>query len=131
MKYFLFLLVGLAASNGTFAQHRDIDSLKALLPKASTKEEIKILLELCWGYRFINADSARDFGLRALSAAKEAKLEALEAGAMTKIKISDLFKTFLVPSVHFHFDRVRRDRYTPDCPAVSHATRGSRWNLAG
>ncbi len=88
MKYFLFLLVGLATSNGTFAQHWDIDGLKALLPKASTKEEIKILLELCWGYRFINADSARDFGLRALSAAKEAKLEALEAEALNYIGVT-------------------------------------------
>lgn len=65
-----------------FGQNRNIDSLELALKGAEGNAKIKTLLELCWEYRFINADTARTFGLRALEMAKEEGAEDLETEAL-------------------------------------------------
>lgn len=80
----LLLLLGTAA----FAQKNSIDSLKTLLATAKGENKIKNLLELCWEYRFANADTARQFGLQALELAREARSVDLEAQALHNIGIT-------------------------------------------
>jgi len=49
------------------AQNIQIDSLKMILQSGqSAKETTKTLVELYWEYRFINADTARQYGMKAL-----------------------------------------------------------------
>ncbi len=71
-----------------FSQNRDIDSLKALLPTASKDDRIKVMLELCWNYRFVNADTARQVGLEALELARKAGIPGYEAEALNYIGIT-------------------------------------------
>jgi two-component system, NarL family, sensor kinase len=70
-------------------QNGGIDSLKTLLanPK-DDKERIKVLLELCWELRFVNADTARDYGLRALSLSQDLKLRDYEVEALHNVGIT-------------------------------------------
>ncbi len=88
MKHFSTLLLVLFLTSPAFTQDSNIDSLKDALPKASGEPRIRVLLELCWQYRFINADTARQFGLKALELAKEANLEIVEAEALTYIGVT-------------------------------------------
>lgn len=74
---FFLLLISLA-----FSQNKNIDSLQVSLEQAEGKDKIKTLLELCWEYRFVNADTARKFGLRALELAKQERAEDLETEAL-------------------------------------------------
>lgn len=83
----LFFLAILLATT-SFAQNSNIDSLRAILPKSTGEERIKVLLELCWQYRFINADTARRFGVEGLRLAKEARLEVIEAEALTYVGVT-------------------------------------------
>jgi signal transduction histidine kinase len=46
------------------------------------------LLELCWGYRFINADTARKFGIAALELARKENNADLEAEALNDIGVT-------------------------------------------
>jgi two-component system, NarL family, sensor kinase len=70
-------------------QNGSIDSLKTLLanPK-DDKERIKVLLELCWELRFVNADTARDYGLQALSLSQDLKLRDYEVEALHNVGIT-------------------------------------------
>jgi two-component system NarL family sensor kinase len=70
-------------------QNRSIDSLQqALSVTADTRSKIKTLTELCWEYRFINADKARTYGLEALELArKEGSLE-LEVEALNNVGVT-------------------------------------------
>ncbi len=85
----LFLPLVFLISAAAFGQNpRSIDSLKTLLPNASNSDKIKILLGLCWEYRFTNADTARHYGLNALSMAQSAGIDTLEAEALNFIGIT-------------------------------------------
>jgi signal transduction histidine kinase len=78
----------LLASFPAMAQTKTLDSLKRILPKAEGKAKITTLLELCWEYRFVNADSARRYGLTALDLAKKEKSEDLQAEALNNIGVT-------------------------------------------
>lgn len=81
----IFWLTALLAS----AQNRNIDSLKhALVMGISEREQIKTLLDLCWEYRFINADTARIFGVQALSLSQKNHLPDLEVEAFHNIGVT-------------------------------------------
>ena len=54
------------------AQNIQIDSLKMILQSGQTAEETtKTLVELCWEYGFINADTAYQYGTKALELAQK------------------------------------------------------------
>ncbi len=61
----VFLFTGLKATSVT-------DSLERLLPEATDTNKVKLLSDLCWEYRFISADTALQYGNRALNLAREA-----------------------------------------------------------
>lgn len=69
-------------------QTKEIDSLQFLRPAAQGYDKIKILVDLCWEYRTLNADSARQYGLRALALAREGKVEKLEVEALHNIGVT-------------------------------------------
>ncbi|MBS1506271.1 MAG: tetratricopeptide repeat protein [Bacteroidetes bacterium] len=81
---FLILLFVVGAN----AQDRSIDSLKRRLPGADQKDLLKTLIELSWEYRFVNADTARKYGLKALSLAQSMELPRQEAAALNNIGIT-------------------------------------------
>ena len=81
---FAFLLSGWSS----FAQTKTIDSLQTFLPSAKGEDRIKVLINLCWEYRFVDADSARDYGLEGLELARKSKIENLEADALHNIGIT-------------------------------------------
>lgn len=83
IAFLIFVVVHTAV-----AQTKSLDSLKRVLPKKEGKARVITLLELCWEYRFINADSARRFGLIALDLAKKEKSEDLEAEAFNNIGVT-------------------------------------------
>lgn len=80
----LFLLLSLSS----FSQNKNIDSLQLALANSEGKVKIKTLLELCWEYRFINADTARTFGLQALELARQENAEELETEALHYIGVT-------------------------------------------
>jgi len=88
MKYYLTFFLSFYLAASTFAQNSNIDSLKNALNIPAGEPRIKVLLELCWQYRFINADTARQFGLKALELAKNANLEVVQAEALTYIGVT-------------------------------------------
>ncbi len=88
MKYYYPLVLAIMLTTASFGQKSNIDSLSILLPGTKGEERIKVLLELCWQYRFANADTARQFGLQALALAKDANLEALEAEALNNVGVT-------------------------------------------
>ncbi len=70
-------------------QNNNIDSLKTLLANQSNeKSRIKPLLELCWEYRFINADSARKYGLKALAISEELNLADYKVEALHNLGVT-------------------------------------------
>ncbi len=71
-----------------FSQNKNIDSLRIALEKAEGKNEISILLDLCWEYRFMNADTARTFGFSALALAKQIGAKDLETDAFHYISVT-------------------------------------------
>lgn len=88
MKNLCSLCLAVVLSTAALGQNREIDSLKALLPSVSNEERIKVLLELCWNYRYVNADTARKLGLEALGMARQAKLLQLEAEALNYVGVT-------------------------------------------
>lgn len=87
MKTRLFLALFLLAE-GLFAQNSNVDSLKTVLTTATGSDQIKALIDLCWELRFTNADSAREYGLKALALAREAADPALEVEALHNIGVT-------------------------------------------
>lgn len=69
-------------------QSKVIDSLHTTLTRVQDTTRIKVLIELCWEYRFSNADTARYFGLQALELAKEHNATALVGEALHTIGIT-------------------------------------------
>lgn len=83
---FLFFWLPALASN---AQNNNIDSLKTVLGSVQTSEDsTKTLVELCWQYRFINADTARQYGLKALELAQKNGFREDEVQALHNIGIT-------------------------------------------
>lgn len=87
MKKFIILIFYFAALSAV-GQTKSIDSLKSVLNLADGDGKIKPLIDLCWEYRFINADSARNYGLRALDLSRKAKLQDFEVEALHNIGIT-------------------------------------------
>lgn len=69
-------------------QSKNLDSLKQVLPTTKGKQKVLVLLELCWGYRFVNADTARSYGLAALEMSRTGKIEDYEAEALNNIGVT-------------------------------------------
>jgi signal transduction histidine kinase len=88
MKRIACFLPLLALFLTTSAQNNNIDSLKNELPKTSGNDRIKTLLELCWEYRFVNADTARQYGILALGMSRKAEDETLEVEALHNIGVT-------------------------------------------
>lgn len=84
--FFVFAI--LVSGWSSFAQTKVIDSLQNALPLAKGEDKIKVLIDLCWEYRFINADSAREYGIEGLELARKNKLEILEGDALHNIGIT-------------------------------------------
>jgi signal transduction histidine kinase len=80
----LFLLVAFSS----FSQSKNLDSLKQSLKTSRGKSRVHTLLELCWGYRFVNADTARTYGLEALQLARQEGIEDYEAEALNNIGVT-------------------------------------------
>jgi two-component system, NarL family, sensor kinase len=74
--------------HSAWGQNDNIDSLKTVLIGAKDNARIPIMLELCWEYRFVNADTARQYGMEALRLAREAELDTLEVEALHNIGIT-------------------------------------------
>jgi two-component system NarL family sensor kinase len=70
------------------AQNLNTDSLKTLLKTAKGEAKIQNLLDLCWELRFINADTARQFGLEGLKLAKEIDNDSLIAQALHNVGVT-------------------------------------------
>lgn len=70
------------------AQNNNIDSLKKVLPTQKGADKIKTTIELCWEYRFVNADTARQYGMTALQMAQDAGNENLEVEALHNIGVT-------------------------------------------
>src|SRR5690242_4761683 len=70
------------------AHNNNIDSLKKVLPTQKGSDQVRTMLELCWEYRFSNADTARQYGIKALELARDAKDENLEVEALHNIGVT-------------------------------------------
>jgi two-component system, NarL family, sensor kinase len=81
MKLQITLVLSLLLSLA-YAQDYNLDSIKAVADTARGDNKIKSLVDLCWEYRFINADTARIYGLKALELAQKGENKELEAYAL-------------------------------------------------
>lgn len=89
MKYrLIFSIICLLGSISGLSQDQSIDSLRTVLASQTGKDRVKTLIELCWEYRFTNADTARLFGNEALELAKSMKIEELEVEALNNIGVT-------------------------------------------
>jgi two-component system NarL family sensor kinase len=70
------------------AQNLNTDSIKTLLKTTKGEAKIQNLLDLCWELRFINADTARQFGLEGLKLAKEIGNDSLIAQALHNVGVT-------------------------------------------
>lgn len=70
------------------AQESNIDSLKQVLATSKGVNRITTMIELCWEYRFVNADTARQYGTEALAMAREAEIDTLEVEALHNIGVT-------------------------------------------
>ena len=85
----ILLVVVLAASSiNTYAQTKNLDSLQSAAAAQQGKDKALTLLWLCWEYRFVNADSARMYGLEALQLSKQENLADYEAEAYNNIGLT-------------------------------------------
>jgi two-component system NarL family sensor kinase len=82
----IVITIGIAVPGRS--QSSNIDSLTAVLPATQGKDRIKTLIELCWEYRFVSADSARSFGLEALDLARKASDPSMEVEALHNIGVT-------------------------------------------
>jgi len=64
------LLLGLMPLCAVAQLRATVDSLKGRLGQAEALDRIAVLNELCWTYRMIDADSARQYGFEALALAE-------------------------------------------------------------
>lgn len=88
MKKIFFLFCSLAVFP-LWAQNNNIDSLKRVLFSVqSATDSAQTLVELCWEYRFINADTARQYGIQALELSKKKALKEFEVQALHNIGVT-------------------------------------------
>lgn len=103
MKKMLFLFLWLSVLI-VAAQNNNIDSLKRALKSAKSDQEIaQSLLELCWEYRFINADTARQYGARALELAQKNGFREEEVEALHNIGITHEAQGNYAEALDFEF----------------------------
>ncbi|HRE67519.1 MAG TPA: tetratricopeptide repeat protein [Cyclobacteriaceae bacterium] len=68
----IFALAAFFSLSFSFGQNKNIDSLQVLLQNEKQEEKtIKTLLELSWEYHFVDAEIAREYGLRALTLSRK------------------------------------------------------------
>jgi two-component system, NarL family, sensor kinase len=90
------------------AQNRSIDSLQqALAATTNTHAKIKTLNELCWEYRFINADKARAFGLEALNLARQEGIQELEVEALSNVGITHEAQGNYTEALDYQFKAIK------------------------
>jgi two-component system NarL family sensor kinase len=108
MKSFSVLLLMLLSSTMLVAQNRSIDSLhQALNSTSDQRSKIKTLIELCWEYRFINAEKARTFGLEALELAKKEGIEELEVEALSNVGITHEAQGNYTEALDYQFKAIK------------------------
>ena len=95
----LFLLTSWA-----YCQDSNVDSLKNVLVSAEGKDRIKTLIELCWEYRFSNADTARAYGLEALAMARQTDDLTLEVDALHNIGVTHEAQGNYTEALKFEMD---------------------------
>jgi two-component system NarL family sensor kinase len=88
MKRIACFFVAFAFFQISLAQENNIDSLKQALARAKGAGKISTMIELCWEYRFVNADTARQYGLNALALARDAGIDTLEVEALHNIGVT-------------------------------------------
>lgn len=69
-------------------QNNNIDSLRQTLAATRGAARIHTMIELCWEYRFVDADSARQYGMEALRLAREAGIDTLTVEALHNIGVT-------------------------------------------
>ncbi len=84
----LVILISFSLTSTILSQHQGVDSLLHILKEQTGKARAKTLIELCWEYRFSNADTARVFGVEGLELARKLKLTSLEADALNFIGVT-------------------------------------------
>lgn len=88
MKRFSLLVLTFFCCLQASSQVTPIDSLKALLGKNDPNLVLEALNTLCWELRFSNADTARQYGLKALEMARKLENQDAEAEALNNIGIT-------------------------------------------
>jgi two-component system NarL family sensor kinase len=88
MKHFYLLVLTFFLSLQGVSQVNQIDSLKALLSKNDPTTVLRALNGLCWELRFSNADTARQYGWKALEMAQKMENKDAEAEALNNIGIT-------------------------------------------
>jgi two-component system NarL family sensor kinase len=88
MKQIACFFTAFALFHSAHAQENSIDSLKNVLAAAKGAGQISTMIELCWEYRFVNADTARQYGMQALGMAREVRLDTLEVEALHNIGVT-------------------------------------------
>jgi signal transduction histidine kinase/Flp pilus assembly protein TadD len=88
MKRIACFFVVFTVFQSAWAQNNSIDSLKQVLTGAEGVARISTMIELCWEYRFVNADTARQYGMQALELARQAEIDILEVEALHNIGVT-------------------------------------------
>src|ERR1041385_33939 len=86
VRRYFFLLCFI--STAALAQNKNLDSFRVVSKTTRGKVKALALLELGWGYRFINADTARKFTFEALELARQEGIEEYEAEALNTIGVT-------------------------------------------
>jgi len=87
IRFFLIFVLVITWSLPVAAQNIKIDSLKNLL-KLERKDNIPLLLQLCWEFRYSNPDTARFYGYKALVQAKKIRDKKFEGEALHNLAIT-------------------------------------------
>lgn len=80
----LFFTLPFAATG----QNVSIDSLRKVLSTTRGADHVKTMIELCWQYRFVSADTARQYGMEALKLSRELENKELEVEALHNIGVT-------------------------------------------
>ncbi|MBX7124743.1 MAG: sensor histidine kinase [Cyclobacteriaceae bacterium] len=82
----LCLLLGFFLSAA--AQEKSIVELQRSLRSSKGDDYVRNLLDLCWQYRFRNADSARQYGMEALQLSRKQRHRDFEATALNYVGVT-------------------------------------------
>lgn len=86
-KAAVFLLLCICSITMAMGQSK-IDSLKRALNNQKDQNQLPVLLELCWEYRYHHPDSARMYGYKALKIAKKQKHINIEVEALHNLAVT-------------------------------------------